>query len=78
MYIGVFVVVSASTTIRVSKVTLQLLDELKEKLNASSYEDVILKLVFEYRRRIIEEYFGVDRGRITGFSEADRGEDREY
>lgn len=68
----------ATTTIKVSKKTLQLLEELKKKLNASSYEDVILKLVYMYRKRIIEEYFGVDQGEITGFTEADRGEDREY
>ncbi len=69
---------SASTTIRVSKTTLQLLEELKEKLGVASYEDVIMKLVSEHRKRVINEYFGVDRGRITGFTEADRGEDREY
>ena len=55
-----------------------MLDDLKEKLNAGSYEDVILRLIIEYRRRVVEEYFGIDRSRITGFSEEDRGEDREY
>ncbi|MCD6095361.1 MAG: VapB-type antitoxin [Thermoprotei archaeon] len=70
--------ISTTSTIRISKRTLRLLDELKEKFGAKSYEDVILKLILEYRRRIIEEYFGVDRDRITEFSEEDRGEDREY
>jgi len=68
---------ASTTTIRVSRRTLQLLDELKERFDASSYEDVILRLVLEYRRRVVERYFGVDRGRIAGFSEEDRGEDRE-
>ena len=70
--------ISTTSTIRISKRTLRLLDELKEKFGAKSYEDVILKLILEYRRRIIEEYFGVDRDRITEFSEENRGEDREY
>jgi len=70
--------ISITSTIRISKRTLRLLDELKEKFGAKSYEDVILKLILEYRRRIIEEYFGIDRDRITEFSEEDRGEDREY
>jgi len=68
---------SSTTTIRVSRRTLQLLDELKKRFDASSYEDVILRLVLEYRRRVVERYFGVDSGRIEGFSEEDRGEDRE-
>ncbi len=70
--------VAISTTIRVSKKTLKLLDQLKEKFNASSYEEVILKLITEYRKWIIETNFGIDRGRITSFTEEDRGEDREY
>ena len=76
--IGVLGLVSGFTTIKVSRRTIRLLDELKEKLNASSYEDVILRLIIEYRRRIVEEYFGIDRDKIGVFSEEDRGEDREY
>lgn len=41
---------SSTTTIRVSRRTLQLLDELKKRFDASSYEDVILRLVLEYRK----------------------------
>ncbi len=69
---------SASTTIRVTKKTLRLLDELRNKFNAGSYEEVVLRLIYEYKRMIIEEYFGIDRGRISSFSEDDRGEDRDY
>lgn len=69
--------VGTYTTIKVSRKTLQMLDELKRKLNANSYEDVISKLILEYRRRLVESYFGVDKGRVEAFSEEDRGEDRE-
>jgi len=69
--------VGTYTTIKVSKKTLQLLEELKRKFNADSYEDVISRLMLEYRRRLVESYFGVDKGRVEAFSEEDRGEDRE-
>jgi len=65
------------TTIKVSRKTLQMLEDLKRKLNANSYEDVISRLVLEHRRRLVESYFGVDEGKIKAFSEEDRGEDRE-
>ncbi len=76
--VGVLDMVSIYTTIRVSRRTLQLLNLFKEKFNAKSYEDVILRLMIEYRRGIVEKYFGIDRDRITVFSEEDRGGDREY
>lgn len=69
---------SSYTTIKVSKKVLKQLDDLKKKMGSKTYEETILKLIQEYRRRIVEEYFGIDRGRITSFSEEDRGEDREY
>jgi len=69
---------SAYTTIKVSRRTIKMLEEFREKFNSSSYEEVILKLIQEYKKNIIEKYFGVDRGRIKAFSEEDRGEDREH
>ncbi len=69
---------SSYTTIKVSKKVLKQLDDLKKKMGSKTYEETILKLIQEYRRRMVEEYFGIDRGRITSFSEEDRGEDREY
>ncbi len=69
---------SAYTTIKVSRRTVKMLEELREKFNSNSYEEVVLKLIQEYKKNIIEKYFGVDRGRIKAFSEEDRGEDREY
>lgn len=68
----------SSTTIRISRKTLNLLDELKKRFNVKTYEEVVLRLIREYRRRIVEEYFGVDRGRISSFNEEDRIEDREF
>ena len=66
------------TTIKVSKKTLKQLDELKKRFGSKTYEETILKLIEEYKKKMIEEYFGIDRGRITSFSKEDRGEDREY
>ncbi len=66
------------TTIKVSKKTLKQLDELKKRFGSKTYEETILRLIEEYKKKMIEEYFGIDRGRITSFSEEDRGEDREY
>ena len=66
------------TTIKVSKKTLKQLDELKKRFGSKTYEETILKLIEEYKKKMIEEYFGIDRGRITSFSKVDRGEDREY
>ncbi len=69
---------SSYTTIKVSKKVLKQLDDLKKKMGSKTYEETILKLIQEYRRRMVEEYFGIDRDRITSFSEEDRGENREY
>ncbi|RLG88525.1 MAG: VapB-type antitoxin [Thermoprotei archaeon] len=66
------------TTIKVSKKTLKQLDELKKRFGSKTYEETILRLIEEYKKKMIEEYFGIDRGKITSFSEEDRGEDREY
>ncbi len=69
---------SSHTTIKVSKKTLKLLEDLKKRMGSKTYEETILKLIEEYKRKMIEEYFGIDRDKITSFSEEDRGEDREY
>ena len=66
------------TTIKVSKKTLKQLDELKKRFGSKTYEETILRLIEEYKKKMIEEYFGIDRGKITSFSEEDRGENREY
>jgi len=66
-----------STTIRVSRKVLEMLSSSKDSVGARSYDEAILMLLREYRRDIIEKYFGVDRGRIKEFTEEDRIEDRE-
>ncbi len=65
------------TTIRVSKATLKLLESYKEKTGAKSFDEAIRRLVNEYRRALVERYYGVDRGRLGEFTEEDRLEDRE-
>ncbi len=64
------------TTMRLSKRTLKELESLKEKLGADTLEDVIQHLLREQRRRAIRSLFGQDAGRISPFTEEDRGEDR--
>jgi len=66
------------TTIRVSKSTLRMLEAYKERVGARSFDEAIRKLINEYRRALIERYYGLDRGRVKAFSEEDRLEDREF
>ncbi len=65
------------TTIRVSKATLKLLESYKEKIGAKSFDEAIRRLVNEYRRALVEKYYGIDHGKISEFTEEDRLEDRE-
>ena len=64
------------STIKVSRSTLAELEDLRKAWKARSIEEVIKRFIVERRRRVLEEIFGVDRGRIRAFSEEDRGEDR--
>ncbi|MEM2896064.1 MAG: VapB-type antitoxin [Candidatus Bathyarchaeia archaeon] len=68
---------SNSTTIRVSKDTLRMLEKLRERLGAGSLDETIRRFLLEKRRSRLEEAFGVDRGMVKPFSEEDRGEDRD-
>ena len=65
------------TTIRVKKDTLTRLKEIKEQISARSIEEVILYLIKFYREKTLEEIFGIDKGRLTPFTEDDRLEDRD-
>lgn len=67
---------SEVTTVRVSKDTLRMLERFKDKLNAESLDEAIRILIMRQRRAIIDEIFGLDRGRLKSFTEEDRGEDR--
>ncbi|MEM2598797.1 MAG: ribbon-helix-helix protein, CopG family [Thermoproteota archaeon] len=64
------------STIKVSRSTLEELEALREALKAKSVEEVIRRFLLERRRRMLEEVFGIDKGRIKPFTEEDRGEDR--
>ena len=66
-----------TTTIRVSKKTAEMLEHIREKLNAESLDEAIQSLVKKQRKSIIEKAFSADEGRIKPFSEGDRGEDRD-
>jgi len=66
-----------ATTIKVSRETLEMLRTCKRRLGARSYDEVIQVLLREFRRSLVERYFGVDRGRVGEFREEDRLEDRE-
>ena len=65
-----------TTTIRVSKRTAEKLEQIREKINAESLDEAILSLIKKQRKEIIEKSFGIDRGKLKPFTEADRGEDR--
>ncbi|MBO3799052.1 MAG: ribbon-helix-helix protein, CopG family [Thermoproteota archaeon] len=64
------------STIKVSRSTLEELEALREALKAKSVEEVIRRFLMERRQRMLEEVFGIDKGRIKPFTEEDRGEDR--
>ena len=68
--------VTKSTTVRVSKNTLEMLERLREKMKVRTLDLAIRLLIVRQRKRMIDEAFGLDRGRIKPFSEEDRGEDR--
>ncbi len=67
---------SESTTVRVSKNTLEILEHFKEALGAGSIDEVIQVLIKRHRKSILEKTIGLDRGGLTPFTEEDRGEDR--
>jgi len=45
-------------------------------MGVKSLDMVIRELVVRERKRVLEEVFGIDRGRVKPFTEEDRGEDR--
>lgn len=65
-----------ATTVKVSKETLEVLEALRRELGSRSLEEVIKSLIASHRRALLDRVFGADRGRIKGFTEGDRGEDR--
>jgi len=65
-----------STTIRISRSTLRMLERERQRMGVKSLDMVIRELVVRERKRVLEEVFGIDRGRVKPFTEEDRGEDR--
>jgi len=65
-----------STTIRISRSTLRMLERERQKMGVKSLDMVIRELVVRERKRVLEEVFGIDRGRVKPFTEEDRSEDR--
>ena len=64
-------------TIKVSKETLRRLEYLRKCMSEGSIEGVIKRLILEWRKRILNELFGLDRGRVKSFTEENRFEDRD-
>ncbi|PLJ78208.1 MAG: hypothetical protein B7L53_01840 [Thermofilum sp. NZ13] len=65
-----------STTDRISRSTLRMLERERQKMGVKSLDMVIRELVVRKRKGVLEEVFGIDRGRVKPFTEEDRGEDR--
>ncbi|KYH39486.1 MAG: hypothetical protein AYL33_008190 [Candidatus Bathyarchaeota archaeon B63] len=53
-----------------------MLEKFRDKLNAESLDEAIRILIMRQRKAVIDEIFGLDRGRLKPFTEEDRGEDR--
>jgi hypothetical protein len=66
----------AITTIQVKRRNLKLLEMLKRSMRAKSYDEVIERLLAE-KVGVPADMFGVDKGRISKFTEEDRLEDRD-
>ncbi len=65
-----------TTTIRVSKKTAQVLENLREKLDAQNLDETIQLLVKKQRKAALTKGFGAAKNRLKPYTEADRGEDR--
>jgi hypothetical protein len=65
-----------STTVKVSKETVRQLAALQQGLHTRTLEETIHLLLKRHRKELLDEAFGADRGRVSSFSEGDRGEDR--
>ena len=70
------ILLDEATTVRVSRDTLRMLEKFRDKLNVESLDEAIRTLILRHRKAVIDRMFGLDRGRLTPFTEEDRGEDR--
>jgi len=67
---------SVPTTIQVKRRNLKLLEALKKRMGLKSYDEVIERLL-EEKVGLPSDMFGIDRGRISRFTEKDRLEDKD-
>lgn len=70
-------VMSETTTIRVSKATLKMLERLRQKMGVATLDETIRLFIMLQRKLVLEKVFGIDKGKISSFTEEDRGEDRD-
>ncbi len=66
-----------NTSIQITKDTLEKLKRLKEIIKASTYDDLINKLINK-AQNIPDTMFGIDKGKIKKISKEDRIAFREY
>jgi predicted CopG family antitoxin len=66
-----------NTSIQITKDTLEKLKRLKKIENATTYDDLINKLINK-AHKIPDTMFGVDKGKIKKFSKEERIEFRDY
>ena len=64
------------TTIKVSRETLKMLEQLRRSMNEKSLDAVIRRLIYERRMDLLDKIYGMDRGKIGEFVEEDRFEGR--
>ncbi|MGB9854732.1 MAG: VapB-type antitoxin [Candidatus Bathyarchaeales archaeon] len=65
---------SETTTIRVSKTTLKMLEKLRRKLGAQTLDETLRLFITQQRKQRLSQVFGADKGKIKPFTEEDRGE----
>jgi hypothetical protein len=63
-----------TTTIRVSKTTLKMLEKLRRKLGVQTLDETIRLFIAQQRKQKLSQIFGIDKGKIKPFTEEDRGE----
>jgi hypothetical protein len=66
----------ASTTVKVSRNTLTELEKLRDQLEVHSLDDAIRALIRRHRVATLRAALGADKGKVSAFTEDDRGEDR--
>lgn len=71
-----YALAGSDTTVKISRNTLSELERLREEFSAKSIDETVRVLIRERRRRLLAGVFGSDKGRLSSFTEEDRGEDR--